>query len=1201
MKISRRAAAFLAVVLVVNGIHFTENISYANEKNIAEKVVVMDEQQESMEGISTLQYLQADGKWNSVKEKDYYGKSVQLRFVIDTEVMDVQSVEADIFLDGKKNSVIDFSKDIPGVRVLNNGQKREYYFQLDQDALNSFHTLNVEVHIQKLINSEEGTETEEKIRNVRIDFPEIYLETRIPELEVTDNNMENVWTSEDVIVNLKNVQKNQKVHTIFYVKKSEEASYTKIPDSDIKKVRDEKGENSYVYHIKESGKETYYFKAAYDLADSNETYLSDEQKVNVQIDKILPIIKVEQSRGDWTKEDVKFTLSNLADNVSDITYYVRHNDSAWEKIDSNRYVVSLDEKGGLYQFKAVSAVQEEDKLYQSAEIKSWISNERRVYIDKQKPAENKINITRKSGDMGTDDWYGRNPWITLSVTQDEGSRVFGFYRLYQVGEERNYKLYEDGESIYIPGDGKYILETYAEDEASNASRVIQQKINVDTTKPEITNIQFTDLDGEQLEAKDIIGYPYLTNKKVLVTIEAADSLSGVEKIVYKSIGSSQIKEKTKQGNKVQFTISPKFIGKISAYAVDKMGNKSDVMVSDGLIEEITKPVITVESNVDLSKWQNKDFVCDINVEDADSGIEKIIYEVNETVIKETDYSDEKTLKKDNKQSITFTEESKNGNGDTLKITAIDRAGNTRIVKKKVYLDKTEPKVTVNGIENNGTFNKEQDLTVSIEENIYEYADIDIQVERYVDGNKTVYPTQEMIMNGNTASKTLHFEQDGTYTVTVQATDKAGNRSNTITREFIIDQTAPVIELSGVNRTYYGTNVLLNVSVQESNFENNKVSIQVTREYNGKITKNSINNWKSTGKNTLSQEEFTLDGDYIVKVSAVDQAGNGAKEKTVKFTIDQTAPKIIINGIEPYEVTNKKIILKSFITENNIKQNGTKLEITKEDIKGNIEIILSDYLNVLEKESRYETSIEEEGKYTLVLSSTDKAENTTKKELHFIIDKTAPVIMDLDDYDGKYLQSFTWNQDKNEIIEDLTAVESHIFMNGIEYDGSFSAEQDGKYVLEITAEDEMHQKSKKSAEFILDSTAPVIHAVMKSEDSENITLKAKNTVYQTGKVEIGLSDKEDWISRLTVNGQEIELKEKINQYQIPIDEKGNYDIQVEALDLAGNISRFTTKLECTSKTDEVLKIVVIAGGIVALAIIAGVLYRNKKRKTVPESI
>lgn len=61
MKISKSAAVLLAIVLVIKGIPFVENVSYANVEHIEKKATVMNIQQESIEGISTLQYQQADG------------------------------------------------------------------------------------------------------------------------------------------------------------------------------------------------------------------------------------------------------------------------------------------------------------------------------------------------------------------------------------------------------------------------------------------------------------------------------------------------------------------------------------------------------------------------------------------------------------------------------------------------------------------------------------------------------------------------------------------------------------------------------------------------------------------------------------------------------------------------------------------------------------------------------------------------------------------------------------------------------------------------------------------------------------------------------------------------------------------------------------------------------------------------------------
>lgn len=83
------------------------------------------------------------------------------------------------------------------------------------------------------------------------------------------------------------------------------------------------GKDIYTYKIKENSKGDWVFRASYDLKYIGERIFSEEQKVNIQLDKVLPSIKVKQNKSGWTNQDVVFSLSNEADNISGISYYVK--------------------------------------------------------------------------------------------------------------------------------------------------------------------------------------------------------------------------------------------------------------------------------------------------------------------------------------------------------------------------------------------------------------------------------------------------------------------------------------------------------------------------------------------------------------------------------------------------------------------------------------------------------------------------------------------------------------------------------------------------------------------------------------------------------------------------------------------------------------------------------------------------------------
>lgn len=103
---------------------------------------------------------------------------------------------------------------------------------------------------------------------------------------------------------------------------------------------------------------------------------SDVYEIQVNIDRTVPTIRVEfeGTFGQWTKDNVTFTLSTLVDCPSGCTYY--YNDgNGWHKLDGNALV--LDEStNAYYSFKAVNG----------AGLESAPSDSYKVMIDNVEPS-----------------------------------------------------------------------------------------------------------------------------------------------------------------------------------------------------------------------------------------------------------------------------------------------------------------------------------------------------------------------------------------------------------------------------------------------------------------------------------------------------------------------------------------------------------------------------------------------------------------------------------------------------------------------------------------------------------------------------------------------------------------------------------------------------------------------------------------------
>ena len=180
----------------------------------------------------------------------------------------------------------------------------------------------------------------------------------------------------------------------------------------------------------------------------------------------------------------------------------------------------------------------------------------------------------------------------------------------------------------------------------------------------------------------------------------------------------------------------------------------------------------------------------------------------------------------------------------------------------------------------------------------------------------------------------------------------------------------------------------------------------------------------------------------------------------------------------------------------------------------------------------------DGVYDLVVSSKDEAGNTDKKEVHFTIDKNAPEIYLVESFDGGYYQDFQLSEDLDNIFKDLTVISYKILLNGIEYNGIDKITDEGKYNLYVEATDELGHNTVKTAEFIIDHTAPkVIFTGVKNGE----------TLHEKGQVLLSLTNTDDEIVSVRLNGEELGADIRCIDYT----EYGSYKIDVDCQDRAGN--------------------------------------------------
>lgn len=252
---------------------------------------------------------------------------------------------------------------------------------------------------------------------------------------------------------------------------------------------------------------------------------------------------------------------------------------------------------------------------------------------------------------------------------------------------------------------------------------------------------------------------------------------------------------------------------------------------------------------------------------------------------------------------------------------------------------------------------------------------------------------------DTYGRLLPLLAEGSHSIAVRATDVWNNTATTPSYAFVVDNTAPVIQISGVqDGAYVNQDVVPQIVINETHLASSSITLD--------------------GQAFVSATAVSSEGRHRLLVYAEDKAGNKTQQERV-FTVDKTQPTISVSGVEDgglyaADVTPVIVIDDLNPSTQTITLNGNAF------VSG--------------------TPITQDGVYELSIFATDLAGNTRGLVLNFELDKTAPVVTYTSPLAGDALRIPLIR------VEGSTEAQAVVFLSVGGYEASALADANGLFVF-----------------------------------------------------------------------------------------------------------------------------------------------------------
>ena len=432
-----------------------------------------------------------------------------------------------------------------------------------------------------------------------------------PTLEVTGNLSE--WTNSNVVLDI--------------------ASTTGVSGVSTLTVSKD-GENP--IDIKGNTKYTVSANGTYTFILTNGAGVSVTKTVEVnKIDKTIPELAVKDilvsdkvynySSSVPAEDDVVIKLGNSNDVLSGTKYYYTTDGTTWNEINGDTLTISdTNSETVNYRFKSVS----------NSGVESQVSNPIPVYISKPTYTDD----IKVSGNVADGKWSNKDVTITL----EGGINSESFLKYQYSTDPENEDSWTDMEgenynTLLISSDtnDKYYFRVVSKGGSTGS---VTEGVDVKVDKTAATDLTISFDNNTFKEFINKITFGLFFNESVDVNISAEDELSGIDYYEYQLVDINNGESYDENGTWTKLTnlsVDPEFKGAVYARAVDKAGNVSSVISTNGFIVEnqqatsISLDAKTLDSTYN-GNWTGDDIVVTLSDGNTLAGIDRYEYKIGET-------------------------------------------------------------------------------------------------------------------------------------------------------------------------------------------------------------------------------------------------------------------------------------------------------------------------------------------------------------------------------------------------------------------------------------------------------------------------------------------------------------------------------------------------------------------------------------------